>query len=191
MKDIGGDQIQTETIKVGLIGNSGGGKTCIIKRYTDKIFDENYSPTPGMMYSGKNLEIENRKVLLDIWDAAGQEKFRSLGKHFYKDADIVCLVYDITSLESFKDLQEIWYKDLQTFGEKYTVLAVVGNKSDCYENEEVPEDEARNYADKINAIYMQTSAKTGNKIENLFEALVRKYLGYEFIKKVEEMKSDK
>ena len=82
-------------------------------------------------------------------------------------------------------------KDLQTFGEKYTVLAVVGSKSDCYENEEVSEDEARNYAEKINAIYMLTSAKKGNNIENLFEALVRKYLGYEFIKIVEEMKSDK
>ncbi len=191
MSDKGGDQNQTERIKVTLIGSSGVGKTCILERYTKKIFNENRVITIGVKYFEKNLEIENRKVLLDIWDAAGQEKFRSLGKHFYKDADIVCLVYDITSLESFKDLQEIWYKDLQTFGEKYTVLAVVGSKSDCYENEEVPEDEARNYADKINAIYMQTSAKTGNKIENLFEALVRKYLGYEFIKIVEEMKSDK
>ena len=71
-------------------------------------------------------------------------------------------------------MKEKWYKDLQQFGEKYSIIAVVGSKSDCYEQEQVPEDEARNYADKINAMYMQTSAKTGNKIENLFEALVRK-----------------
>ena len=191
MSDIRKDQKQSENIKIVLLGNSYVGKTCIIKRYTDNIFDHNTNATSGGSYSLKYLGIENRKVILQIWDTAGIEKFRSLGKHFYKDADIVCLVYDITSLESFKDLQEIWYKDLQTFGEKYTVLAVVGNKSDCYENEEVPEDEARNFADKINAIYMLTSAKKGNNIENLFEALVRKYLGYEFIKIVEEMKSDK
>ena len=191
MSDIGGDQIQNEDIKVTLIGSSGVGKTCILERYTEKIFNENYRPTSGASYSQKVLEIENRKLILSIWDKAGQEKYSSLSKYFYKDAYIVCLVYDITNLNSFKDLQEKWYKDLQTFGEKYTILAVVGSESDCYENEEVPEDEARNYADKINAIYMLTSAKKGNNIENLFEALVRKYLGYEFIKIVEEMKSDK
>ena len=68
---------------------------------------------------------------------------------------------------------------------------MVGSKSDCYENEEVSEDEARKYAEEINAIFMLTSAKTGNNIDNLFDALVRKYLGPEFIKKVEEMKIDK
>ena len=191
MSDKGGDQINTENIKVTLLGSSGVGKTCIIKRFTDNSYDDNVLSTSGANYSQKFLEIENRKVLLDLWDTAGQEKYRSLGRHFYKDAYIVCLVYDITNPASFKDLQEKWYKDLQTFGEKYTVIAVVGSKSDCYENEEVSEDEARKYAEEINAIFMLTSAKTGNNIDNLFDALVRKYLGPEFIKKVEEMKIDK
>ena len=187
----GGDPTQSENVKITLLGSSGVGKTCIIKRYTEKHFDPNSGSTSGANYSQQNLEIGNKRLVLDLWDTAGQEKFRSLGRHFYKDAYIVCLVYDITNAESFNDLKVKWYKDLQQFGEKYTVLAVVGSKSDCYETEQVPEDEARKYAESINAIYMLTSAKTGDNIENLFDSLVRAYLGPDFTKKVEEMKSDK
>ena len=187
----GKNQTQSENVKVTLLGSSGVGKTCIIKRYTEKQFDANSTSTSGASYSQKYLEIGDKKIILDLWDTAGQEKFRSLGKHFYKDAYIVCLVYDITSADSFKDLKEKWYKDLQQFGEKYSIIAVVGSKSDCYEQEQVPEDEARNYANSINAIYMLTSAKTGDNINNLFDTLVRAYLGPEFSKKVEEMKSEK
>ena len=180
-----------KNIKVALLGSSGVGKTCIIKKYTENKFSEDTQSTSGVSYSQKFLEIENIKVLLDLWDTAGQEKYRSLGRHFYKDAYIVILVYDITNLQSFKDLEEIWYKDLKTFGEKYTVLAVVGSKSDCFIDEEVSEETARNYAKEINAIFMLTSAKQGTNIDLLFETLVRKYLEPEFTKKVDEMKKDK
>ena len=179
------------SIKITLLGSSGVGKTCIIKRYTEHSFEENSQSTSGASYSQKPLMIDNKVVQLDLWDTAGQEKYRSLGRHFYKDAYIVCLVYDITNPESFVDLKEKWYKDLKSFGEKYTVLAVVGSKSDCFEKEQVSEEEARAYAKEIGAIYMLTSAKNGNNIDALFEKLVRQYLGPEFSKKVEEMKSDK
>lgn len=114
----GGDPTQSENVKVTLLGSSGVGKTCIIKRYTEKRFDANSTSTSGASYSQQNLEIGNKRLVLDLWDTAGQEKFRSLGRHFYKDAYIVCLVYDITNAESFNDLKVKWYKDLQQFGEK-------------------------------------------------------------------------
>ena len=85
----------------------------------------------------------------------------------------------------------IWYSDLQKCGEKYIVLAIVGNKTDLYEKEAVPEDEARKYAKEINAIFMLTSAKIGSNIDFLFETLVKKYLEPEFTKKVDEMKKEK
>ena len=178
-------------IKVTLLGSSGVGKTCIIQRYTEDSFDENSVTTSGASYSQKFIEVDGKGVILDLWDTAGQEKYRSLGRHFYKDAYIVCLVYDITNLQSFNDIKEKWYKDLKTYGEQFTVLALVGNKSDCYEKEEVSEDMAKEYAKEINAIFMLTSAKTGDNIDNLFETLVRQYLGPEFTKKVVEMKKDK
>ena len=182
---------QGESLKVTLLGSSGVGKTCIIKRYTEGNFDEGSQSTSGASYSQKYVEIGNKTIQLDLWDTAGQEKYRSLGRHFYKDAYIVCLVYDITSMESFLDLKDKWYADLKTYGEKYTVLAVVGSKSDCYEKEEVPEEEAREYAKSIGAIFMLTSAKYGDNIDKLFESLIRKYLGPEFEKKISEMKKDK
>ena len=184
-------QKEQNSIKVTLLGSSGVGKTCIIQRYTENTFDENAVSTSGASYSQKFIEVDKKGVVLDLWDTAGQEKYRSLGRHFYKDAYIVCLVYDITILQSFKDIQEKWYKDLKTYGEQFTVLALVGNKSDCYEKEEVPEDMAKEYAKEIKATFMLTSAKTGDNIEILFETLTRKYLGPEFTQKVVEMQKDK
>ena len=179
------------SIKITLLGSTGVGKTCIIKRYTEGSFDENSPSTTGGSYSSKIITIDNLNLSLDLWDTAGQEKFRSLGRHFYKNAYIVCLVYDITNNDSFIDLKEKWYNDLKTFGEKYTVLAVVGSKSDCYESETVSEEEAREFAKSIGAIFMLTSAKNGNNIDVLFETLTRKYLGPDFFKKVQEMKDAK
>ena len=184
-------EVEGISIKATLLGSSGVGKTCIIRRYTENDFDASTTSTPGASYSQKLLNMNGKQIQLDVWDTAGQEKYRSLGRHFYKDAYIVCLVYDITSPSSFADLKEKWYTDLKSFGEKYTVLAVVGSKSDCYEKEQVSEDEAREYAKSIGAIFMLTSAKTGNNIDTLFETLVRQYLGPEFSKKVTEMKEVK
>ena len=187
-----GDEGSSEnSVKVTLLGSSGVGKTCIIKRYTEDSFDENSQTTSGASYSQKPLMIDNKPIQLDLWDTAGQEKYRSLGRHFYKDAYIVCLVYDITSLQSFEDLKTKWYNDLKTYGEKYNVLAVVGSKSDNYEKEEVKEEEARKYAKSIGATYMLTSAKTGDNIDLLFDTLIRQYLGPDFVKKVQEMKPKK
>ena len=180
-----------DSVKIALLGSSGVGKTCIIKRYAEGSFDENTQSTSGASYSQKVLKIEEKTIQADIWDTAGQEKYRSLGKRFYKDAYIVCLVYDITNKGSFNDLKEKWYSDLKSFGEKYNILAVVGAKSDCFEKEEVEENEAREYAKSIGATFILTSAKNGNNIELLFDTLIRQYLGPEFIRKVEEMKKDK
>ena len=185
------EEDNVDSVKITLLGSSGVGKTCIIKRYTEGSFDENNQSTSGASYSQKLIVVENKQIQLDLWDTAGQEKYRSLGRHFYKDAYIVCLVYDITNSQSFEDLKEKWYNDLKTFGEKNNVLAVVGSKSDCYEKEDVTEEEAREYANSIGAVFMLTSAKTGANIDLLFDTLIRQYLGPAFTKKVQEMKQDK
>ena len=185
------EEDNVDSVKITLLGSSGVGKTCIIKRYTEGSFDENNQSTSGASYSQKLIVVENKQIQLDLWDTAGQEKYRSLGRHFYKDAYIVCLVYDITNSQSFEDLKEKWYNYLKTFGEKNNVLAVVGSKSDCYEKEDVTEEEAREYANSIGAVFMLTSAKTGANIDLLFDTLIRQYLGPAFTKKVQEMKQDK
>ena len=166
-----------EGIKVTLIGNSGVGKTCIIARYADDTFNENSASTIGVNFIEKAIQIDNKEYTLNIWDTAGQEKYQSLGKHFYKDSYIVCLVYDITNQESLDAIKSIWYPNLQKFGEQYSVLAVVGNKSDLYESGELADEEqAKNFAKEINATFMLTSAKNGDGINKLFKILTEKLL---------------
>ena len=180
-----------ENIKVTLIGGSGVGKTCIIRRYYDNEYVENPASTCGGSYSAKQLKINNKIIQIDLWDTAGQERFRSLGKHFYKDAYIVILVYDITNRKSFDELKEVWYPSLKEFGEKYSVLGVVGNKCDLYENEEVKEAEAREYSQQIGATYMLVSAKSGDNINLLFDTLIKQYLGPAFAEQLKEIKKEK
>ena len=183
---------EPEGIKITLIGNSGVGKTSIINQYIDQTFDEANAATIGANYSEKVITKNNKEYELNIWDTAGQEKFHSVGKHFYKDAYIVCLVYDITSQDSLKQLETIWYPDIKKYGEKYTILAVVGNKSDLYENDNLAdENQAKEFAQSINAIFMLTSAKTGDGIEKLFDTLVDKFLSSDFNSKYKEMKQIK
>ena len=183
---------EPEGIKITLIGNSGVGKTSIINQYIDQTFDEANAATIGANYSEKVITKNNKEYELNIWDTAGQEKFHSVGKHFYKDAYIVCLVYDITSQDSLDQLKEIWYPDIKKYGEKYTILAVVGNKSDLYENDNLAdENQAKEFAQSINATFMLTSAKTGDGIEKLFDTLVDKFLSSDFNSKYKEMKQIK
>ena len=173
-------------IKITLVGNSGVGKTCIILRYTTKEFDENVITTKGANYSLQKIEIDGKEYQLDIWDTAGQEHYRSLGKHFYKDAFIVILVYDVTNKKSFEDLKNSWFHDLNRYGEKCTVLGIVGNKCDLYEQEMVTEEEGRKFAEETNALFMLVSAKNGDNIDNLFTSLVKKYLEPTFQVQVDE-----
>ena len=179
---------EEEGIKITLLGNPGVGKTCIISRYIENVFVENNESTIGANYSEKTIKRGDKEVTLNIWDTAGQEKFHSLGKHFYKDSYVVCLVYDITNQESLDSLKTIWYPDLQKYGEKYTVLAVVGNKCDLYETDNLADEEqAKAFAKEINGQFMLTSAKTGDGIEKLFNTLTDIYLGPEFNPKAKEM----
>ena len=173
-----------ESIKVVLIGNSGVGKTCISQRYISNSYSSQEGSTIGASYFQKQLSLNGKTVQLDIWDTAGQEKYRSMGKMFYKDAYIVLLIYDITDKKSFKDLKNVWFDEVEKSGEKHTVLAVVGNKSDRYLEEQVDEDDARKYADEIGAVYELVSAKTGDCINALFENVVNKYLNPDFVSQI-------
>ena len=182
-------KIELEKCKVVIVGNCGVGKTCIINNLINKKFDEDEKSTLSANFINLKLRIDelNKIIDFDIWDTAGQEQYRSLGNYFYRDSYVVILVYDISNKQSFENLKNLWFKDLKTFGERYTVLAIVGNKSDLFEEEEVPEDEARKFAEEQEAIFMLVSAKNGNNIENLFNDVLGLYLDPDFQIKVDEM----
>ena len=178
--------------KIVLLGDSGVGKTCLISRFISGQFDENVNSTNGASYASKKVDYPHlgKSLVLDIWDTAGQEKYKSLTKFFYKDAAMIILVYDITRKESYDNLKNYWYKEIQEHGEKDIVLGIAGNKSDLYDNEAVPEKEAREFAKSINAIYALTSAQNNSGVNKLFEDIGHKYLDPNFQEKVNVARRD-
>ena len=168
--------------KVVLLGDSGVGKTCIISRYISGTFDENSATTNGASYCSKNVNYEKlgKNLLLDIWDTAGQEKYKALTKFFYKDAAVCILVYDITRKETFDNLKNFWYTQLKENSGSNVVLGVAGNKRDLYESEDVKESEARQFAEEIGAIFELTSAQNNTGINELFFEVGNKYLDPNF-----------
>ena len=129
-------------------------------------------------YLNKKLNFPKYKksISFDIWDTAGQEYYRTIAKNFYQNASIGILVFDITRRQSFEDMKSYWYKELIDSGEENMVFAVVGNKSDLYKNEQVKEEEGREYAKSINAIFMLTSCAENIGIVELFNECGIKYL---------------
>ena len=168
--------------KVVLLGDSGVGKTCIISRYISGAFDQNSPSTNGASYASKILTFEklNKTISLDIWDTAGQEKYKSLTKFFYKDAAVAILVYDTTQKESFESMKSYWYQQLQEFGSKDIILGVAGNKCDMYEKEEVNENDAKQFAESIGAFFQITSAKNNTGIQDLFMDAANRFVNPDF-----------
>ncbi len=176
--------------KIVLVGDGGVGKTCLISRFITGHFESNPGSTNGASYASKTIDYPklNKSLLLDIWDTAGQEKYRSLTKFFYKDALMVIMVYDITRRESYDNVKNYWYKEIQENGEKNVVFGIAGNKSDLYEEEAVPEKEAREFAQSVNAIFALTSAQNNSGVNQLFEDMGSRFLDPNFQQKVQNEK---
>jgi small GTP-binding protein len=110
-----------KTCKVVLLGESGVGKTCIIARFINNTFEDNIMSTTGASYAGKTMsfdELNGQSIKFEIWDTAGQEKYRALTKIFYKDAGVAILVYDITRKESFAEIKNYWYNQIKDYAPK-------------------------------------------------------------------------
>ena len=121
----------TNPYKVVLLGESGVGKTCIIAQFTNGTFDANTVTSLTAQFIRKTMEFADKKAItFDIWDTAGQEKYRSLAKIFYKDAKVIVLVYDITSKDSFVQMKEYWYEQIKQQGNKDVIIAVAANNDD-------------------------------------------------------------
>ena len=172
-----------ESFKVVLVGESGVGKTSMITQFIDQIFQEDQQSTTGGTFSTKDVICEGSKILrFEIWDTAGQEKYRSLTTMFYKDANAAVMVYDVTRAESFEELKNYWAKQIKENSPENIILVIAANKSDLIEQEQVDEGEARNFAKELNAIFISTSAKSSEGINSLFEEIAKKYTGSTDIK---------
>ena len=176
--------MEQEAVNVVLLGESGVGKTCIISQFTEHKFDQNVLSSLSAQFVSKTIEYLDfgKAIKFDIWDTVGQERFRSMAKIFYKEAKVIIFVYDITSQKSFDALQNFWYDEIKNNCDVTPVIAVVGNKTDLYEEQKVETNTAREFAKKIGAIFQLTSAKKNDGIPNLFDNIGKKYLqpNYEY-----------
>ena len=184
--------------KVVLVGESGVGKTCIIAQFTSGKFDPSTVSSLTAQFIRKTLEFpEGKSLTFDIWDTAGQEKYRSLAKIFYKDAKAVILVYDVTNKKSFDEMKDYWYEQIKQLGDKDIIIAIAANKSDLYEEKQVENEEGEKFATEIGAIFASTSAKNDSGIQALFENIGQKIFDPNFDfsaaekKKKEEYKKKK
>ena len=174
-------------LKIILLGDAGVGKTSISGRYIDSTFKDNYQAT---IQAEKRMKIINEddktSVRLNIWDTAGQEKFRSITRQFYRDCHGAFIVFDLTKKSSFNELKN-WMDELKTHGNDDTVIIILANKSDLTTEREISEEEIKN---KINNKYkyFEVSAKTGNNISLAFDEM--KKLIMQKIKKNEEIENN-
>ena len=168
------------TIKLIILGDSGVGKSSIIQRYYSDSFNENLQMTLKANFLEKEIIINNQKINLELWDTAGQEKYRSLTQIFVKNSKIIILAYSVTSLKSFESLN-FWYEFVQKEIRQNTILGLAGNKTDLiFENnyeEEVSEEKGKEFAEKIGASFALVSAKESSKeIISLINELIYNYL---------------
>ena len=166
-------------IKVILLGETFVGKTSLIKVSIGKYFNSKEGTTLTSNYSVKTFNYNGQEYNFHIWDTIGQEKYRSLTNMFFNNSKIIILVYDITNLNSFKQL-EYWYNQVvKLLIEENYLLAIVGNKKDLYNNEKVTEEQGKKFAKEKNAKFKLSSAKEDplsfiNFLEELFKEYIDK-----------------
>ena len=171
-----------EQVKVVLLGESGVGKTSIIAQFTSGKFDPDCVTSLSAQFISKTIEFENlqKAIKFDIWDTAGQEKYRALAKIFYKDAKAIILVYDITDQRSFDEVKSYWYEMVKSNGDQDAIIAIVANKNDLYDTAQVSEQDGKEFARSIGAIFQSTSAKSDTGITTLFDNIGQKYFNPDF-----------
>ena len=162
-------------IKVILVGMSGTGKTNMINIMVGKQFDKNVISTTTSSFAHKIIIINNKKYRLEIWDTAGQERYRSLTEIFIKDSNIVIFVYDITSRNSFEEI-DYWVTIVRNILGESPIFGLAGNKKDLYLEESITEEEGQKKAEEIGAFFKLTSAKTGIGINDFIEQLLEEYI---------------
>ena len=161
--------------KVLLLGDSTVGKTCFLLRYCDKTFQDAHLSTIGLDYRLKSMTLKNKKnIKLQIWDTAGQDRFRAITKNYYKGANGIILIYDVTNLQTFENVKN-WITQIREEANKNVVIFLAGNKADLpEESRAVQKEDGQKMAEEYNIPFQETSAKEGINVNETFQELVEK-----------------
>ena len=158
------------SIKIIVVGNSKVGKTKIIYRIVNNEFIDERKETVGTDFLNYNVEYNDKILKLLIMDTAGSEQFKSITRGYYKNCSFALIVYDITNQESFNSIKE-WIEDCQNYANKNIHMVLVGNKIDLNEERKISKEEGKELAKEYVMDFYETSAKTGENIEDIFFGL--------------------
>ena len=158
-------------VKVILIGDSSVGKTNIMSKYLKNQFNENSKATVGVEFGAKIFKINNRNIKAQIWDTAGQEKYKAITGAYYKGSKGAFVVYDITRKETFYSVDK-WINDLKVSGDPKLNILLIGNKSDLEDKREVFKEQGEEKAKSFGCAFLETSALSGDNVEQAFELMI-------------------
>jgi len=154
--------------KILIVGDINTGKTAILDQFSNGHFDHTYISTIGIDFNVKIVALDkDTKVKLQVWDTCGQERFRALTRSYYRNAQAIIIVYDITSRESFEK-SKVWIKEVENYVDNSVLVVLVGNKTDLYPNRKIEYFEGHKLAEENGMNFFEVSAKYDNNIETLF-----------------------
>ncbi|XP_041807978.1 ras-related protein Rab-6A isoform X1 [Chelmon rostratus] len=153
--------------KLVFLGEQSVGKTSLITRFMYDSFDNTYQATIGIDFLSKTMYLEDRTIRLQLWDTAGQERFRSLIPSYIRDSAAAVVVYDITNVNSFQQTTK-WIDDVRTERGSDVIIMLVGNKTDLADKRQVSIEEGERKARELNVMFIETSAKAGYNVKQLF-----------------------
>ena len=162
-------------LKILIIGNSGVGKSCLLVRFADDIYQENYIATIGVDFKIKTLDVDEKNVKLQIWDTAGQDRFRNITASYYRGAAGIAIVYDITDPESFFNINS-WLIEVEKNASKNVYKILIGNKCDLEEKRKVTFEQGKEFADTHGMKFFETSAKNAHNVEESFITMTREII---------------
>lgn len=147
-----------------LIGNSNSGKTCFIKAWMNEEFRALTLPTLGSINYTKHLALKQEAIDVILWDTNGQDRYDTITKSYFRNANVIVMMYDIGNRKSFEDLATKWEKKMEEIKDKEVQIAIIGNKNDLEPQRQVSTEEGREYAKKLNCPFFETSAKEKTNI---------------------------
>ena len=160
--------------KVLLLGDSTVGKTCFLMKYTDKTFQDIHMATIGLDYRLRSMKLKSGKsIKLQIWDTAGQDRFRAITKNYYKGSHGIILIYDITNTQSFENVKT-WVNQIREEASSNVIIYIAGNKVDMEDERKVDREDGEKLAEELGFPFVETSAKNGININETFEDLVER-----------------
>jgi Ras-related protein Rab-1A len=158
--------------KIIIIGNSGVGKSSLLLRFTDRIFEYSHVSTIGVDFKIQTIQLDNKIIKMQIWDTAGNERFRTITTSYYRGSHGVCIVFDLTDKQSFENINS-WFTEIEKYASNNIKKILVGNKCDISKDREISYQEANEFANKLNIPYIETSAKDSINVQELFINLAK------------------